>query len=97
MIFPVSPELNSSLSGTLPFEICDVKINPAKSVPNLGIIVDKIFTLHSHLSAVCRSCFYHILDLWRLRCYLDLDSEKNYLQVLQCLVVSINPILFCLV
>ena len=53
----------------------DVKTKPAKSVWNLGVIFDKNFTFRSHITAVYRSCFYHIRDLQRIR-YLDIDSAK---------------------
>ena len=34
------------------------------------------FSFRSHLSAVCRSCRYHIRDLRRIRRYLTFDSAK---------------------
>ena len=36
----------------------------------------KNFTFRSHISAVCSLCFYHMRDLRRIRCHLDLDSAK---------------------
>ena len=45
----------------------------------LGILMkifDKNFTSHSHISAVCSSCFYHMRDLRRICRHLDLDSAK---------------------
>ena len=60
----------------LPVELLGVKTNPAKSAQNLGVIFDKNFTFYSHISAVCSSYFYHMRDLWRIRCHLDLDSAK---------------------
>ena len=59
-----------------PIEHFSVKINPAKSAQNFGVIFDKNFTFHSHITAVCSSCFYHIQDLQRIPHYLDLDSAK---------------------
>ena len=53
-----------------------LKTNPAKSPQNLGVIFDKNFTFHSHISAVCSSCFYHMRDLRLIRRHLDLDSAK---------------------
>ena len=55
-------------------ELLSIKTNPAKSARNLAVTFDKNFTFSSHISAVCRSCFYHIRDLQRIRCHLDLDS-----------------------
>ena len=34
------------------------------------------FTSHSHISAVCSSCFYHMRDLRCILRHLDLDSAK---------------------
>ena len=59
-----------------PIELLGVKTNPAKSARNLGVIFDKHFTFHSHISAVCSSCFYHMRDLRRIRHHLDLNSAK---------------------
>ena len=42
----------------------------------LRVISDKNFIFHSHISAVCSSCFYHMQDLRRIRHHLDLDSAK---------------------
>ena len=66
----------SKYPSRFPVELFGVKTNPAKSAQNLGIIFDKNFTLHSHISAVCSSCFYHIWDLQLIHCYLDPDSAK---------------------
>ena len=57
-------------------ELFGVKTNVAKSAQNLGVIFDKNFTFRSHIWAVCSSCFYHILDLRRIRHHLDLGRAK---------------------
>ena len=59
-------------------ELSGVKTNPAKSARNLGVIFDKTFTIHSHISAVCSSCFHHMRDLRRIWRDLDLDSAKVF-------------------
>ena len=66
----------SKYLSMFPIELLSVKTNPAKSARNLGVIIDKIFTLHSHISVVCKSWFYHMRDLRRIRRHLDLDSAK---------------------
>ena len=53
-----------------------VESNPEKSAWNHGVIVDNNFTFRSHMSAVCSSCFYHMRDLLRIHCHLDLDTAK---------------------
>ena len=57
-------------------ELFSVKTSSAKSAQNLGVIFDENFTFRSHISAVYRSCFYHIWDLWRILHYFDLDGAK---------------------
>ena len=78
-------KLNSSLlemndsgvnSSMFPIELFGIKSHPAKSAWNLGGIFNKNFTFHSHISAACSSCFYHMRDLRRIRHHLDLDSAK---------------------
>ena len=59
-----------------PIELLSVKTNPVKSARNLGVIFDKNFTFHLHISVLCSSCFYHMRDLQRIRRHLDLDSAK---------------------
>ena len=79
-----------------PIELLGVKTNPDKSARNLGVICDENFTFRSHISAVCSSCFYHMLDLRRIHRHLDLDSA-NLLQLLLYPVVLIIAIHFCMV
>ena len=59
-----------------PIELLGVKTYPAKCARNFGVIFDKSFNFHSHISAVCSSCIYHIRDLRCIRRHLDLDSAK---------------------
>ena len=54
----------------------------------------KNFTFHSHISAVCSSCFYFIRDLQCIHRYLDLDSAKI---TCSCSCVSIIAIHFRMV
>ena len=57
-------------------ELFSVKKTPGKSAQNRGVIFDKNFPFSSHISAVGSSCYYHIWNLWHIRCHLDLDSAK---------------------
>ena len=66
----------SKCLSMFPIELFGVKTNPAKSPRYLGVIFDKNFTFHSHISAVCSSHFYHMRYLQRIRRHLDLDSAK---------------------
>ena len=45
----------------------DVILSPVDSARNLGVIFDSSLTFSNHISAVSKSCLYHIRDLRRIR------------------------------
>ena len=66
----------SKYISMFPIELLGVETYPAKSAHNLGAICDKNFNFHSHVSAICSSCIYHIRDLRCIHRHLDRDSAK---------------------
>ena len=76
----------SKYPSMFPIELFGVKTNPAKSAQNLRVIFDQNFTFHSHISAVCSSCFGKIQDLLLLRItfvWYFADSDFTKLQHVQ--------------
>ena len=65
------------LSNHFLVKLLDNDISPPDSVRNLGIIFDSDFSFHKHISNICKSCFYHIRDLRRIRCHLPLSTAKT--------------------
>ena len=65
------------LSNHFPVKLLDNDISPCDSVRNLGVIFDSDFSFHKHISNICRSCFYHIRDLRRIRRHLPLSTAKT--------------------
>ena len=55
------------LSNHFPVKLLDNDICPSDSVRNLGVVFDSEFSFHKHVSNICKSCFYHIRDLRRIR------------------------------
>ena len=47
---------------------------PADKAKNLGVIFDSDNSYSSHVTSVCRACYYHMRDLRRIRKYLILDT-----------------------
>ena len=47
------------------------------SVRNLGVIFDSDFSFHKHVSNICKSCFYHIRDLRRIRRHIPISTAKT--------------------
>ena len=56
-----------------PAEILDNEIVPSDSVRNLGVTFDNDFSFTKHINNVCRSCYYHMKDLRRIRRYLSVS------------------------
>ena len=66
------------LSNHLPVKLLDNDICPYDSVRNLGVAFDSDFSFHKHVSnIICKSCFYHIRDLRRIRCHIPLSTAKT--------------------
>ena len=59
-----------------PYQLLHIPTVPADKARNLGVIFDKNLNLRSHVSAICRSCFYHLRDLRRIRRHLSYESAK---------------------
>lgn len=52
----------------------NITVSPVKSARNLGVIFDSNLTFSQHISAISKSCFYHIRDLRRIRNTIDLTT-----------------------
>ena len=50
---------------------------PSDTVRNLGVIFDINFNFRQHISQVCKSCFYHIRDLRRIRRHISISTAKT--------------------
>ena len=64
--------LSTPMTG--PVNISGHDILPSKSVRNIGVIFDASVSLDSHIAAVCKACFFHIHNIWKIRKYLSLKS-----------------------
>ena len=63
-----------STPETGPVNISGHDISPSKYVRNLGVIFDGSVSLNSHIAAVCKACFFHIHNIWKIRKHLSLKS-----------------------
>ena len=68
----------SKYLSMFPVELFSVKIFPAKSAQNVGVIFDESVTYCSHTSSSLQLMLNHMWDLWRVRRRLDLDSAKVF-------------------
>ena len=59
-----------------PAKLLDLEITPTDSARNLGVVFDGGLNFRKHISLVCRSCYYHIRDLRRLRRCMTSEVSK---------------------
>ena len=52
-------------------------IQPISTARNLGFLFDNHLSFHDQISSVCKSCNWHIHDLWRIRSTIDLNTTKT--------------------
>ena len=64
------------LSNHFPVKLLDNDISPSNSVRNLGVLFDSDFSFTNKI-LICKSCFYHIRDLRRIRRHLPLSTAKT--------------------
>ena len=50
---------------------------PSYTVRNIGVVFDSDLNFCQHISQVCKSCFYHIRDLRRIRSHISISTAKT--------------------
>jgi len=63
-------------SEKFPITILDHETSPAVSARNLGVIFDSELKFDQHVTQICKSCFYHIRDMRRIRRHLTSKTAK---------------------
>ena len=56
--------------------ILDHDTSPASSARNIGVTFDSKLKCDHHIRQICKSCYYHIRDLRRIRRHLSMDTAK---------------------
>ena len=54
--------------------ILDHDTSPASSARNIGVTFDGELKFDHHIRQFCKSCYYHIRDLKRIRRHLSMDT-----------------------
>ena len=67
----------SKLTHFFPTNILSHSLTLSDTVHNLGVTFNNDFNFRKHISVACRSCFYHIRDLRRIRRYIYLSVAKT--------------------
>ena len=53
------------------FNFAGFSISASSSARNIGVIFDEVLALDDHILSVCKTCFFHIHNLWKIRRYLS--------------------------
>ena len=64
------PPLDSIIVG-------DTTLEPTSSVRNIGAVFDDIMSFEEHVNELCRTAFYHIRNISRIRLCLSNVSLRN--------------------
>ena len=54
----------------------DESVAASQSARSLGVIFDEHMSFHAHVSSICRSSFYHLRNLSRIRKYFTKESAE---------------------
>ena len=54
----------------------DESVAASQSARSLGVIFDEHMSFHAHVSSICRSSFYHLRNLSRVRKYFTKESAE---------------------
>ena len=59
------------VAHSFPVELLNQFFSEIDSIRDLGVAFDPAFSFKKHVSNICRSAFYHIRDVGRIRIYLN--------------------------
>ena len=57
--------------------VATTQVSLSSSVKNLGVIFDSCLRMEEHVNAVCKTAFFHLRNIARIRPYLNRDSTEK--------------------
>ena len=64
-------------SQLFPISLLGNRTNPNDSVRNLGVLFDSDISFSQHITQVCKTSFYHIRNIKRIRKHLSLSTARS--------------------
>ena len=49
-------------------------ISPKSTVRNIGVIFDEKVSLENQITSLCKSCFFHIKNIWKIRKFISYEA-----------------------
>ena len=62
---------------TVQFKLGDTSMNPASHVRDLGVVWDSTMNFEQHVTIICKSAYYQLHNIYRIRKYLTVDATKS--------------------
>ena len=90
-----SKKQREKISTLWPISLINQEMTPTDSARNLGVMFDCDFNFRHQISLLCRSCFYHIRDLRRIRRNISLATAKKIATALISSRLDYCNALFC--
>ena len=56
--------------------VCDEEIDLSSKARNISVIFDTSMSMENHIAAMCKSAFYHLWNISRIRKYLSLHTAE---------------------
>ena len=89
-----SSQLKCDLSG-LSVNVGESMITQSSKVRDLGVIFDQFHNFHYHITAICRSTYFHIRNIGKIRNLLSCDAcSTNIHTLISCQLDYCNSILY---
>ena len=73
---------HQKIYGQCDITIGESTISPASHVHNLGVEMDSHLSMSHQVSAICKSCNFHLDRLSSIRRYLTVEATRNAVQAL---------------
>ena len=76
--------LNKGLSHSVVLKIgpCSIKFKASSVVKNLGVSLDAKLDMADHINNTCKSTTFDLLNIWKVRRYLDKPTTEKIIHAL---------------
>ena len=94
IMFPRSPQLRCDLSG-LSVNVGESQITQSLKVRDLGVTFDQFLNFDDHITAICRSTYFHIRNSGKIRNLLSYNACSTIIHALiSCRLDYCNSLLY---
>ena len=81
VIYITPPHFQHKLNP-LSINIDGTTVIPTASARNIGVIFDKTLSFHEHVSAICKTCVYHLRNISAIRKFIPRSACESLIHAL---------------